>query len=68
MKRILLCTNPGKDAGYALTSRAYADLLERGAEPVVCPMYGFTEKMRPPEGMRMAELQEVIAGADAVVT
>jgi NAD+ kinase len=31
-------------------------------------MYGCSEKIQPPKGLRMAELQEAIPGADAVVT
>jgi len=68
MNKIILCANPGKDRGLALTRQVYLQLEAMGQLPVVCLFGGEVRECDAPEDLRSGSLRELVTDARFVVT
>lgn len=67
-KRVVLCPNPYKDVGLAVTAQARALLENAGFEVKVSPEYLDGDLLLPAEGAELCALEDVIDGAELVVS
>lgn len=67
-KRIVLCPNPYKDAGLAVTAQARAMLESAGFEVMISPEYLDGDLLLPADGAGFCPLEDVIDGAELVVS
>lgn len=67
-KRVILCPNPYKDAGLAVTAQARAMLEGAGFEVKISPEYLDGDLLLPADGMDFCRLEDVIDGAELVVS
>ncbi|MCM1149543.1 MAG: NAD(+)/NADH kinase [Butyricicoccus sp.] len=67
-KRIVLCPNPYKDAGLAVTAQARAMLESAGFEVKISPEYLDGDLLLPADGADFCQLEDVIGGAELVVS
>ncbi len=67
METIVLCSNPAKDTGYALTMTVYAHLKARGFKPLLCPFGGRKNAPLPSEA-ETAPIEKAVLGAKLVIT
>ena len=67
-KRIILCPNPYKDAGLAVTSQARAMLESAGFEVKISPEYLDGDLLLPADGADFCTLEDSIDGAELVVS
>lgn len=67
-KRVVLCPNPYKDEGLEVTRQARALLENAGFEVKVTPEYLDGDLLLPSEGTDFCSLEDVIDGAELVVS
>lgn len=67
-KRIILCPNPYKDAGLAVTAQARAMLENAGFEVKISPEYLDGDLLLPAGGADLCPLEDAIDGAELVVS
>ncbi len=67
-KRIILCPNPYKDAGLAVTSQARVMLENAGFEVKISPEYLDGDLLLPAGGADFCTLEDALDGAELVVS
>ena len=67
-KRVILCPNPYKDVGLAVTAEAKALLEKAGFLVSISPEYLDGDVLLPMEGVAFCELNEVLEDAVLVVS
>lgn len=67
-KKVILCPNPCKDAGLAVTAQARAMLESAGFEVKISPEYLDGDLFLPSDGAAFCQLEDVIDGAELVVS
>jgi NAD+ kinase len=67
MKKIILCPNPGRDRGLALTESVFALLKSRGAEPVICPFEDYAVPCSDPGMPAGTKLEAELPGAELLI-
>ncbi len=67
-KRVVLCPNPYKDEGLEVTEQARALLENAGFEVCISPEYLDGDLLLPAEGADFCALEDVIDGAELVVS
>jgi NAD+ kinase len=64
---VILCPNPYRDTGLAITRRVGGMLERDGHRTAVCPIFDTDENSVVPEDVSKSELEDVIEGAALVV-